>query len=1823
RESSVADFKSSHWDEPNIIGHIRISNRVDAEGNRILHISEIQSDFGQEGKKKGFIEKSFNVTYKTENGIENKDFKTRNEAEKFVEKIGRENVSSAGIREITEGSIPQAPFVTNTTNWVKLLMKYAIREAVKDGATKITWETGETQNERYDLSKQVDEIDAKRNKDGTYEVEATKDGSKIFGKSDMPLKEVEDTFGKDIAEKFNNSENRLINIKGDNLKAGGKGMIGFYGSPTESKEGIVGKTAKDLVKELTGKEGKMGETKSDTEKDYIGHFVKDAGADDNVWHDKHSDHTITEVDGDYYLTDGNANELGVFNELKDARMASSELLSKQQTTQHSIEITPELKESVQKGMPLFSTPKSMSIGDKVRSLKSKKGTLQSDITGGLKDLILEDIAQFLDDGMTVIDAIKKAFKNSKYAKLDKDEIRGLVFTQFPLTDKDFERAENERIVDRDKRLTDDLKERGYAQNEIDYIIKNGVKGIDKVEMVREETKVVDNLNKILKDVKAKDRFITDEKAVDKAIEYVQHEWNQEGKEIILENAIRKFKKEHGFDAKTPTDRAVKPKPIKISVDEKKALVDQIKLEVKAAKEGAKSITDGFKTVAKVINDILKEHKTTISTKQLNSIQKRMAMLKVGSNESVRKYVDYVEKVLADAEYADQLSNVKATSKKIKKLLKNDKIPGSVRNTANDFLTIDAMDVQDLNKHETIANELYEAMKSGGVKVVDGQIVDKTRKSADLEKINSYIERERQLAEERANEAMAEEYEETPENLASDEPSDAPDRIKEYVKNKFNNLKSVVGKMLESGKDIFGVENDFTKEEISLIKKVMGMKLDELKNVKDWYEATEALDHLITNGDLGLIPHIVNKYENAVKSNEGIKEIKSTFGGKVGMLRISKMFAGLRSAMSQSIKDHQTQLNYFNRISFGTWDNAVKNFKSYGLFDKVFSPLGQGYSNMKTVFREMDAEKVRQRLFVENGFDSKKNLISAFKITAFLRQLEYESNPNNKKVLPAIDYLKATIEAGENRNHPIQDESLDILKQVVKDATVDGQINLEVLRKSLSFGEKEAIRDLRKIYKDLAPYHTKVALAIRNKPFTAIDNYSHISAYMRDNKILTPTELKEQYQNMIKGTKSGTIEERTGSAGAINLDPFSSANKATRDVLLDYYMTDPLRVTTNILREFKQYSVDELAKYQRGTPEYENALMRRNIADAWSDLFEKVKDDMLSRSYYEPNEIKEIMQVIAKKTVQFTLATVPRIMQELGSNLGIVMSVAPKELFNGISKYSEYAFNGRGSKIMKNSLSAQTDRLFPHGNSTASLMDTKDFDIATSDMQNVETESMRRLHQIYYATIGQDIKIGEKVGDLLISAGDLLISRPVWFATMAKEFKALTGKEIDFKKIEDNDVEYMDENKEFIDKSRSVADRLTTQVVASKNPFVTAPVMSGKSSDIIHMVSTYMNNFRMTEYETARDHIIGLQKGGKITRPQAIRMLAGITLRAGIYKATQAKVMTGLTLLGFGMFGGNLDDKKEDEKGEEEKFIDQWFNANNVKDTPENRKKLMNDFAEKFGWMSKDEEWKDFVKRSTEESNTLFEDFATGVSQTFASLIFGRNFGNITNSLITAPLVEYANKKVTGSEYNKYNDNLMYNKLPQPMNMLLGIDDAKRVDRKWASDFIKNNLGAYGMVLSSPVEVIENITFKYLDEKKLADVEKEIATHEAGGLVDNPKIKDYYKLVDEKKELQNKISVANQKSVISALVGMAIMGNVPSAKTIEQIYNKIVKEPYRVPSDLKQIKKFILSMDEYGTTKEEIMQFMESQNKKPSIIKEAFDNVTIPDTYEKAVEKLNE
>ena len=48
-------FKSGHWrGEPNVLAHIRMSDRTGPNDEKLLHVEELQSDWGQEGREHGF-----------------------------------------------------------------------------------------------------------------------------------------------------------------------------------------------------------------------------------------------------------------------------------------------------------------------------------------------------------------------------------------------------------------------------------------------------------------------------------------------------------------------------------------------------------------------------------------------------------------------------------------------------------------------------------------------------------------------------------------------------------------------------------------------------------------------------------------------------------------------------------------------------------------------------------------------------------------------------------------------------------------------------------------------------------------------------------------------------------------------------------------------------------------------------------------------------------------------------------------------------------------------------------------------------------------------------------------------------------------------------------------------------------------------------------------------------------------------------------------------------------------------------------------------------------------------------------------------------------------------------------------------------------------------------------------------------------------------------------------------------------------------------------------------------------------------------------------
>ncbi len=243
-QSSADTYTGGHYGEhPNVLAHIRFNERPGPNGERVLFLEEIQSDWHQEGRKKGYgTEPSYVIQFKIDNSyFPGPRFSNRADAERFL--VQREadfsgmNKGKLKVAEeqVAAGRVPDAPF---KTSWHELAMKRMIRYAADNGFDSIAWTQGETQAARYDLSKQVDEIrhQPNPNVEGRYSLVILKDGTDVVTESLATPERLEQLVGKEITQKIINGEGRETgrdfgrekSLSGLDLKVGGEGMKGFY-----------------------------------------------------------------------------------------------------------------------------------------------------------------------------------------------------------------------------------------------------------------------------------------------------------------------------------------------------------------------------------------------------------------------------------------------------------------------------------------------------------------------------------------------------------------------------------------------------------------------------------------------------------------------------------------------------------------------------------------------------------------------------------------------------------------------------------------------------------------------------------------------------------------------------------------------------------------------------------------------------------------------------------------------------------------------------------------------------------------------------------------------------------------------------------------------------------------------------------------------------------------------------------------------------------------------------------------------------------------------------------------------------------------------------------------------------------------------------------------------------------------------------------------------------------------------------------------------------------------------------------------------------------
>jgi hypothetical protein len=266
---STGNYQSSHYDEPNILAHTRLNDRI-INGKKTLMVEEIQSDWHQAGRRKGYQtgnpikelhDYEGNLPTRAREAIKAEALKN-GLSEAQADKMSTTMVRTTDFNgmanyldemdkytEIAQKAfnkdklVPDAPF---KKNWHELMIKQILNEAVKGNYDAVAFTTGKQQAERYSLSKQISGLSYMN--DGVLRA-FDKNGNTVINKKLNSPDELEDYIGKEAAKKLMEKEPEDLyvteyngqyiahgnpnvfkgrELSGIDLDVGGEGMKGFY-----------------------------------------------------------------------------------------------------------------------------------------------------------------------------------------------------------------------------------------------------------------------------------------------------------------------------------------------------------------------------------------------------------------------------------------------------------------------------------------------------------------------------------------------------------------------------------------------------------------------------------------------------------------------------------------------------------------------------------------------------------------------------------------------------------------------------------------------------------------------------------------------------------------------------------------------------------------------------------------------------------------------------------------------------------------------------------------------------------------------------------------------------------------------------------------------------------------------------------------------------------------------------------------------------------------------------------------------------------------------------------------------------------------------------------------------------------------------------------------------------------------------------------------------------------------------------------------------------------------------------------------------------------
>jgi len=917
-------------------------------------------------------------------------------------------------------------------------------------------------------------------------------------------------------------------------------------------------------------------------------------------------------------------------------------------------------------------------------------------------------------------------------------------------------------------------------------------------------------------------------------------------------------------------------------------------------------------------------KGKISAAQLSAVISRLTRVNLSRQSSIDSFVDYMRKVFSDADYAQKLTGLKSKIKQAKKNIRTKVGIGQDGLTyeLENLLNIDPSIIPDdvFTKYEKLVT-------SFGAKKTVLSLPEATQVKQDISEINDALNTQNSLVGELTERLNSFEDKKTTEDGKVEYAATVKRMLKDKViteeeaklMTKFS--KDINPREEKEGKSEEQKEKEMEEEKKELVQEVKDSEIDTsgitnrlAKQVAESLSEmikTEAINELsnpqlknlikaIDNINSGYVNHYSQlAWENLLSTNfaktatEAVKKAKP--------LPLSRAFAKMKSKFTGKT-DIYTMIE---RTPLFYMDTVLGDFASKDIFNSILkdpaAALAAYQSASKQLYEKLDAvENSLMRAYKRNG---NKIIESKYKQMAYMIQLEHESNPDSKETKPAAEIMEATIQSLYDSN---QKRNAEVLEKILKEySDKDGNIDLKKLKDSFKSVENKMIKVVQEVNSELTEKAVFTASIIRGEAIDPLNNYVHHQVLSSDGSTMDNVDkLSESVVNNTKpSTKAKNLIERVSKVSPINFDILSATKRGAKMTLIDYHLTSPLRVANKTLN-----------KVQDSLP---NKGEQREIFNGIRDGYNQAIKDVLSDNFSSNTFGADIDNFILKAGYR-TMLVGGRFVSELLSNMLFAMK-NPTIVKAGMAQ-RKVAFSAIGPKVVQNLKSPNQNRLYPEGLS-GKLVDQELLSQAKGTGKAVQGKSkfVNVVAQVgSYATDNMTTRGLVALADKMISTPDMLATRTVWFGNFTTEFKKLTGQEVDFNKIAENDAEYMSKFKKELAQATKRADREAVLIGATDNPLMGILKNKKRAEDsgfirLFKNFNGFMQKFLVFEFNAFR---IGVQSAigrGEISSIEGGKLLAAALIRMTSYVVVTPLVSDLVVSTIGGLIGVGDDDDEEEKK----------------------------------------------------------------------------------------------------------------------------------------------------------------------------------------------------------------------------------------------------------------------------------------------------------------------